>query len=393
MSVYTFYCPAQPSCLGSLAKTTLYGQKKEANDHAFNSEVGLISVRSQSPANELLATSLGNELGMVSSCERPAFSTCPYFIRAQFCRRDSIYYQPSSVRHQDAFIIMCTIAALPRAPEVVSTIPQRTVPKALIDSVGLLLDDSTYSDVEFVIANRNNNRASKPKKIYASKRILRQADYFRSSQSSWASSTIHCKRLTHFSVFQSGFAESGPYDCSFSVASRSSDSLAMESHVASGRSILSPNRLVYEDSDEEDEGFMTDSDAEDEPEQPEEDSNSTDDPAVLVDNHQSEGTITSNVRDSMIESSNTDDVSERNVRLKLSHDSSPRSREAELPDGERSMDSSAAEPMLKRKLRDSKMPSGPSKVRVVVNDVAYTTYRAVLFYVRDIQSTFRRRDH
>ena len=61
----------------------------------------------------------------------------------------------------------------------------------------------------------------------------------------------------------------------------------------------------------------------------------------------------------------------RNVRAKLSHPSSPRSREQVIDITE--------DPMVESKA-ELKEP-GPRKVRVIVKDVAYTTYRAVLYYV------------
>jgi hypothetical protein len=62
-----------------------------------------------------------------------------------------------------------------------------------------------------------------------------------------------------------------------------------------------------------------------------------------------------------------DDRKSRNVRQKLAHPSSPRARNAQIiPRGPT--------------LVERKAP-GPPKLRVVVKDVAYTTYRAVLYYV------------
>jgi hypothetical protein len=61
--------------------------------------------------------------------------------------------------------------------------------------------------------------------------------------------------------------------------------------------------------------------------------------------------------------------SSRNVRAKLTHPSSPRSR------------SVAIEPTTDDLKNDPEEP-GPKKARVIVKDVAYTTYRAVLYYVR-----------
>lgn len=62
-----------------------------------------------------------------------------------------------------------------------------------------------------------------------------------------------------------------------------------------------------------------------------------------------------------------EDRKSRNVRQKLAHPSSPRARSAQIiPRGPT--------------LVEREVP-GPPKLRVVVKDVAYTTYRAVLYYV------------
>ena len=76
------------------------------------------------------------------------------------------------------------------------------------------------------------------------------------------------------------------------------------------------------------------------------------------------------------------DQSARNTRAKLSHPSTPRSRgvtpeqEAQL----RSPPPRAVEISQVQRTPDGDVP-GPKKARVVVKDVAYTTYRAVLYYV------------
>ena len=59
----------------------------------------------------------------------------------------------------------------------------------------------------------------------------------------------------------------------------------------------------------------------------------------------------------------------RHVKAKLTHPSSSRSR------------SSAVEHPVSDP-KDEPEEFGPKKVRVIVKDVAYTTYRAVLYYVR-----------
>lgn len=66
----------------------------------------------------------------------------------------------------------------------------------------------------------------------------------------------------------------------------------------------------------------------------------------------------------------------RNVKAKISHPSSPRSREQTM---DLTTDELKTEPKVEPKVEPEE--SGPNKVRVVVKDVAYTTYRAVLYYV------------
>lgn len=66
----------------------------------------------------------------------------------------------------------------------------------------------------------------------------------------------------------------------------------------------------------------------------------------------------------------------RNVRPKLSHPSSPRSKDVSLmtdPEFLSSVPSAPGTPAV----------PGPKKQRVVVGDVAYATYKAVLYYVGD----------
>ncbi|PPQ89651.1 hypothetical protein CVT25_013838 [Psilocybe cyanescens] len=94
---------------------------------------------------------------------------------AQFARRDSVYYQSLPVKAQDAFVIICTITSSPVAPS--QTLPRQPVPKALLDTVGSLLDDPLYSDVQFIIPKRNQS-LSNGRKIWASKKLLQRSEYF-----------------------------------------------------------------------------------------------------------------------------------------------------------------------------------------------------------------------
>ncbi|QRV79089.1 The BTB (BR-C, ttk and bab)/POZ (Pox virus and Zinc finger) domain [Ceratobasidium sp. AG-Ba] len=107
---------------------------------------------------------------------------------AQFARRDAVYYSPNSVRGADAFVIVCQITDSPAPPT--SSVSKQTVPRDLLGSVGSLLDDPCYSDVEFVLPPRR--RGGKTRRIYASKKLLAgRAEYFRT-------------------MFSSGFAEAAP---------------------------------------------------------------------------------------------------------------------------------------------------------------------------------------
>ena len=96
-----------------------------------------------------------------------------------------MYYTKNAVRSSDAFVITCTISSTPGPPTSSPTIHKSLVPKDLLDSVGQLLDDPLYSDIEFVLPSRNA-RMPAPRRIYASKRLLSRADYFDSSESVWA---------------------------------------------------------------------------------------------------------------------------------------------------------------------------------------------------------------
>ncbi len=78
-----------------------------------------------------------------------------------------------------------------------------------------------------------------------------------------------------------------------------------------------------------------------------------------------------------------DEQSARNTRPKLSHPSTPRTKEMRL---ERAVQVPSSPlrtvEILPVQSRSEPEVSGPKKARVVVKDVAYATYRAVLYYVR-----------
>ncbi|KAF8908957.1 hypothetical protein CPB84DRAFT_1674055 [Gymnopilus junonius] len=102
---------------------------------------------------------------------------------AQFARRDNVYYQSLSVKAQDAFVIICTITSSPSSLPLQNLPPRQQVPKSLLDTVGELLDDPTYSDVQFIIPRRGQILGN-GRRIWASKRLLQRAEYFQTMFSS-----------------------------------------------------------------------------------------------------------------------------------------------------------------------------------------------------------------
>jgi hypothetical protein len=113
-----------------------------------------------------------------------------YFIRrAQFARRDAVYYASPIVRKADAFLITCTISSSPvpvnRIPTPVSS--QISVPSFLIDTIGSLLNDPAHSDVEFLLPHRGRGLRG-ARSILASKKILSRFPYFETSETSHACS-------------------------------------------------------------------------------------------------------------------------------------------------------------------------------------------------------------
>lgn len=84
------------------------------------------------------------------------------------------------VKEQDAFVVICTITSSPATPPPPSTIPRQVVPKDLLETMGSLLDDPVYSDVEFVFPRHGS--AKSPRKIWANRKIIERSDYFKTSK-------------------------------------------------------------------------------------------------------------------------------------------------------------------------------------------------------------------
>ncbi|KAH7920470.1 hypothetical protein BV22DRAFT_1039810 [Leucogyrophana mollusca] len=256
---------------------------------------------------------------------------------AQFARRDHVYYHSNAVREQDAFLIICTITSSPQAPIQPSTVAAQLVPKDYLERVGGLLDDPLYSDVEFVLPRRG--RAKGHRRIWANRKILQRADYFQS-------------------MFGSGFAEA------------SSDQLSSRAHsdTDDGGSDSTYLMRQFNDSDDEEEDEELLSDTTDEP--------SLDGTVEVPSSEEATGSSANRSESTAPTSEDAqppeDSEEQRNVRAKLSHPSTPRSRELALEKSDVDWSILAPGPQA--------IP-GPKKLRVVIRDVAYTTYRAVLYYI------------
>ena len=273
--------------------------------------------------------------------------------RAQFARRDTVYYSRSVVKAQDAFVITCNITTSPGPPTQPPSIPQMVVPKGLLDSVGSLLDDPLYSDVEFIIARHGTN-LKRAKRIYASKKILSRADYFKTSR---GFNRIKVLRIdTHYSVFGGGFAEAS--SDTFSFTGGHDVDITMDDAASASTAIY--GRGDDSDEEEEDQNDLDYSSDGDLP-QSDEEVQVGDDPCAV----NADAVLGPTPSGEIIP-----DGGAENAHTTLSsypmHLSSPRN---------------LSTPRVRRKPSAGRAQPGPPKMRVIVKDVAYSTYRAVLYYV------------
>lgn len=145
----------------------------------------------------------------------------------------------------------------------------------------------------------------------------------------------------------------------------------------------------FEDSDDEEDDLMSDLPDEPsfdtiiEPDAPEASVSPTSGEAPMYEDaaaNLSEGTT--NTENNVVPSVAEGDES-RNVKPRLSHPSSPRNKDVSL----------MTDPYLANSftacLPETPPVPGPRKMRVIVDDVAYATYKAVLYYVRRRQQLFR----
>ncbi|KAI5116435.1 hypothetical protein M0805_006249 [Coniferiporia weirii] len=318
--------------LRNVARTVLFNQK-EANDHSF----------SWKTAN---------------------------WGWAQFARRETVYYQPNTVRNHDAFLITCTISSSPVAPSVPPPVPQRPVPVELLDVVGSLLDDPTYSDVVFVLPGRvPGGRGTR--KIFAARSILVRAEYFES-------------------MFGSGFAES------FTQTMGMSPSQLEPAPAADGDFDTLNDSRQLEDSDIEDEKepMTTDEDEDDYQQTHQSDTDSpignahamateavqclTEPDSPILAEDKCDETMSS------IGHTNSESTRERNVRLKLPRPPSLRQNNLKVDvEGDIGVEPTKA---VTGSIRRTE--KGPRKTRIVTKDVAYSTYWAVLYYLYTDAITF-----
>ncbi|KAH0832106.1 hypothetical protein J3R83DRAFT_13015 [Lanmaoa asiatica] len=300
--------------LRSLGKTALFNIK-EAHNHSFSSKVW-------------------------------------YVFLAQFARRDHVYYHSTPVKESDAFLIICTITSSPQPPIQPPTSPTQLVPKSYLECVGALLDDPLYSDVEFVVPKRS--RPKEKRIIYANRKILQRADYFQS-------------------MFGSGFVEAST-DVNMGLPLLDHD----EGDTASDSTYLFRQ---FEDSDDEEDDLTSDLpdevsfDGTIETDVPETGvSHTWCEAPVVEDSATKHSEETADAESSVVLSTVAEGDEARNVRPKLSHSSSPRSKDVSLmtdPDCSSRVSLPPETPVV----------PGPKKMRVLVGDVAYATYKAVLYYI------------
>ncbi|KAK0551824.1 hypothetical protein OC846_003095 [Tilletia horrida] len=101
---------------------------------------------------------------------------------ASFARRADVFYNQSSVKQADAFLITVTISTVYESPRIYKPVGQ-SVPNPLVYAWGSLLDDPEHSDVVFLFPARrslNGRRVGPTRKLYAIKKILSaRSTYFR----------------------------------------------------------------------------------------------------------------------------------------------------------------------------------------------------------------------
>ncbi|GJE88540.1 MATH domain-containing protein [Phanerochaete sordida] len=262
---------------------------------------------------------------------------------AQFARRDTVYYQASTVRQADAILVICTITSSPVPPVALPSIPRQPVPKDLLDAMGSLLDDPAYSDVEFVLPRR---RRRGHRSVYAARRLLRRVDYFDT-------------------MFESGFAEG---------ACMEQSSTDLEGSVTAADSDA---EMAPADDEEADEFFHRFQDSDDE------DDNDDLEPEPEIrlrlphseaDKTEAQGDWDNMDEDRPVGPQGSNEVNEQSDISRLSPREPP-------PEASAARSSAFESTSAAHQEESTRSVPGPPKARVVVKDVAYSTYVAVLYYI------------
>ncbi|TEB39742.1 hypothetical protein FA13DRAFT_1619132 [Coprinellus micaceus] len=261
---------------------------------------------------------------------------------AQFARRDSIYYQSPNVKAQDAFVIVCTVISTPVTPSLPPPVARYSIPRPLLDTIGSLLDDPLYSDVQFIVGRQGSKSA---RRIWASKRILSRADYFAT-------------------MFNSNFAEGGmglPTVSRVNLETPRQTSISLMSPSGSTASSILNVMDEFEDSDNEDDDVLETR-------------------ISFGDKNAMSSTTTEEM--SMILAADTHVVEPEHVNDEsLPPDDSPLSSPIN-PAETVSSKATEQERLGDEGPRDLASQAGkPTPMTVMITDVAYSTYKAILYYI------------
>ncbi|WWC87241.1 uncharacterized protein L201_002129 [Kwoniella dendrophila CBS 6074] len=258
---------------------------------------------------------------------------------------------------------------------------KRVVPKELISSVGSMLDDPLYSDVEFVIPAKRGT-GSAPRRIYANKKLLKRCDYFQA-------------------MFHGGFKEVegvSDDDESEDDVSVLSDSDMDEESLENESSTTSfdeakHDRLIPSDDRDRDLHLTTTTSRNSSIRKS---STSADKPLLLGEDRSENDTSTSSSSEN-VNNNNTNGTKEENsievgnvtIESEGGGDSSKKSplktKETKSPtantDNKSTITTSSKEMSSKRKTVKTPKVTGPKKTRVVIRDAAWSTWWAVLYWI------------
>jgi hypothetical protein len=293
-----------------------------------------------------------SELGMVTFSSTSSAIAYKLYSRAQFARRDSVYYQSISAKAQDAFVIVCTITSASSPTTLLPPASDLSVPKTLIDTVGSLLDDPLYSDVEFVIMRPQNPQ--KVRRIWASRKLLQRAEHFNDSE--YEILDISYQPTISFSVLGTNFAE-GTMDNVLRTPRPAKQSLVN----LSSRSENGVYSDEYIDSDDEDDHSDGDNDDDDDDEVSSQMDTAENEFAHILGAQDGDSCLLPEIV--LDDSSHELYMGSRSIRNSVS-----------------GVDLSGTDG------GDLARQSHKSRLTVAIKDVAYNTYRALLYYVRVVRA-------